>query len=248
MIRETQLIMGMPITLMTPHAQAAKAGFNDIFDFFRYVDQQYSPYIDTSDVAKVNRGELDENYYNPELREILDIAEKTKRETDGYFDVWHNGTFDPSGIVKGWSIKEASNMLKHHTDDFYIEAGGDIQVSGVNDTGKPWQIGIRNPFDHNENIAIVSLKNQAIATSGTAIRGNHIYNPTGKQPGNDIVSLSVIAANILDADRIATAAFAMGQSGIEFIQTLRGYEAYMVDNNKQATATSGWQKYEVNAS
>lgn len=245
MIKQTRMIMGMPITLMTPHEPNSKEAFEKTFDFFQQVDQRYSPFITTSEVSQINLHKLKESDYSPEMIEILEIAQKTKVETNNYFDVWHNNSFDPSGIVKGWAIQKAAKIMHDYTDDFYIEAGGDIQVHGISDKRAPWRIGIRNPFNRHENIAIISLNNYAVATSGTAIRGQHIYDPVSDKPLADIISLSVIAPKIIDADRMATAAFAMGKKGIAFIEKLNGYEGYMVSKDKRVTMTSGWKKYEV---
>ncbi|MCA9334858.1 FAD:protein FMN transferase [Candidatus Saccharibacteria bacterium] len=245
MTKETQLIMGMPITLIAPDGKNINTAFQKVFQFFHAIDKQFSPYIDSSEVSKINAGIITETEYSTEMKDVLQLSEQTQIETNGYFNVWHNGIFDPSGIVKGWAIQKASKLLHEYTNNFYVDAGGDIQTNGVNHEGLPWRIGIRNPFNRHENIAIVNLSNYAVATSGTAIRGEHIYNPhTGNSPA-DILSLSVIAQNILDADRIATAAFAMGQSGIRFIEEKPGYEGYMVGSSKQITATSGWKQYEV---
>ncbi|HUO62016.1 MAG TPA: FAD:protein FMN transferase [Candidatus Bathyarchaeia archaeon] len=245
MIKQNRIIMGMPITLMVPDSHGSHTAMAEVFEFFRRVDQTYSPFIETSHVSKINRQELVEDDYSNELREILDLAEQAKRDTDGYFDVWHDSVFDPSGIVKGWAIDRAAEIMRQYTNDFYVEAGGDIQVSGANDQQQPWRIGVRNPFNRDENIAVVSLDNHAIATSGTAIRGQHIYDPVTSRPLTDIVSLSVIAPNIIDADRMATAAFAMGERGIAFIENLPGYEAYMVDAGRRATLTSGWERFQL---
>ena len=77
------------------------------------------------------------------------------------------------------------------------------------------------------------MKDEGVATSGTYIRGLHIYNPRGgNEPVSDIVSLTVIGPNIHDADRFATAAFAMGAAGINFIEQLPGYEGYIIDKDK----------------
>ena len=86
-----------------------------------------------------------------------------------------------------------------------------------------------------------------MATSGTYIRGQHIYNPHNHgQEINDIKSLSVIGENVYEADRFATAAFAMGEDGINFIEQMPGLEGYMVDSGKNATFTSGFKGYVVN--
>ena len=237
----------MPVTVQCPDDTNPQA-IETIFDFLKAVDAKYSPYIETSDVAMINRGELDDENYDDELRTILNIAEQTKHETNGFFNVWHNNVFDPSGIVKGWAINKAAQKMHDYTENFYLEIAGDIQVSGTSASGDDWKIGIRNPFDRTQNISVVALHNKGIATSGTAIRGQHIYNPKSQTAIDDsLVSLSVIATGILDADRIATAAFAMGAEGIQFIEQLKGYEGYAVTKDRTVTMTSNWQKYEVAA-
>lgn len=245
MIKQTRIIMGMPIVLMTPDMSVTSENIEEVFAFFTYVDKTYSPFIDSSIVSRINRGEVGEPEYPGELREILAIAKSTKHQTNGYFDVWHKGNFDPSGIVKGWAIAEAAKIMAKFTNNFYVEAGGDIEVSGVNGEGNPWQIGVRNPFDRNQNVKIAILKNSAIATSGTAIRGQHIYDPVQGRELNDVASISVIASNIIDADRMATAAFAMGAKGIYFIEQLAGYEACAVMQDKTVITTTGWYNYEA---
>ena len=247
MIKQTRQIMGMPIVLMVSDDSATNENIEEVFSFFTYVDKTYSPFISTSIVSRINQGEIGEPEYTNELREILAIAKNTKHQTGGYFDVWHKGNFDPSGIVKGWAIAKAAQIIGKYSDNFYIEAGGDIQVSGMNDEGNPWQIGIRSPFDRHQNIKVISLKNSAIATSGTAIRGQHIYDPIGNKDLNEVASFSVIAPNIIDADRMATAAFAMGLRGIYFIEQLDGYEACAVMHDKTTITTAGWDHYEVKA-
>lgn len=247
MIKQTRLIMGMPIVLMTPDELVTDENIEEVFTFFTYVDKTYSPFIDSSIVSRISRGEIGEPEYPSELRDILVMAKKTKRQTSGYFDVWHEGNFDPSGIVKGWAIAEAAKIFSKYTDNLYVEAGGDIQVGGVNEEDEPWQIGIRNPFDRHQNIKVVALKNSAVATSGTAIRGQHIYDPIDNKKLDEVASITVIAPNIIDADCMATAAFAMGEKGIYFIEQLDGYEACAVMYDKTTIITTGWHTYEAKA-
>jgi len=96
-------------------------------------------------------------------------------------------------------------------------------------------------------LKVVGVAHEGVATSGTYIRGNHIYNPISKKPADAIASLTVIGPNIYEADRFATAAFAMGPSGITFVESLEGFEAYMVDNNRIATFTSGFERYSISS-
>jgi thiamine biosynthesis lipoprotein len=87
--------------------------------------------------------------------------------------------------------------------------------------------------------------NEGIATSGTYNRGQHIFNPTDptQKTITDIVSLSVIGPNVLEADRFATAAFAMGERGIYLIQQRPGLEGYVINRNNIATQTTGFETY-----
>ncbi len=180
------------------------------------------------------------------MKEIFNLAEKTKKDTNGYFDILTpKNIFDTSGIVKGWAIWKASELLKKEgSNNFYIDAGGDIQACGRNTNNEPWKIGIRNPFKGEDVIKVLSLENKGVATSGTYVRGQHIYNPKDKKEKiEDIVSLTVIGPNIYEADRFATAAFAMGHDGIFFIENLPSFEGYMISKDGIATMTNGFEKY-----
>ena len=236
--------MGMPITVKVVDPSVTEADIEKVFAYFRAVDDIFSTYKEHSEISKINRGELRAEEYSDEMKTILALSEQTKQETRGYFDIQHNGIADPSGIVKGWAIFQASHMLKEAgCTNFYIDAGGDIQVSGKKD-GNPWRIGIRNPFNRKEIVKVLAVMDKGIATSGTAIRGQHIYDPhLLHTPPQDIVSLTIIGPNVYEADRFATASFAMGKRGINFIEQLPGFEGYMIDASARATFTSGFERY-----
>lgn len=244
-MKQTRLIMGMPITITILDISAQTGDFNEVFTVFKKIDSQFSPYKKTSEVSRLNRKELLLEDISQEMREIFRLSDITKRESNGYFDIYRNGVLDPSGIVKGWAIQKAADMLKSKGfKNFYLDAGGDIQVSGKNADGKGWKIGIRNPFNRLEHVKTIRLLSGAVATSGTAMRGKHIYNPHAKYSAVDeIMSITVVASSIYDADRFATAAFAMGKKGIQFIQGKKDLEGYMIDKEGMATFTTGFGMY-----
>ena len=235
--------MGMPITIEVVDKSMTQKLMDKVFNYFREVDEKYSPYKSTSELSKINAG-LPRSKWSNEMKNIFDLCEQTKKDTFGFFDIHHKNKYDPSGLVKGWAIDNAAQILKKHKiKNFYVEAGGDIQVSGVNAEDNLWRVGIRNPYSINEIVKVVGVNNEGIATSGTYIRGLHIYNPNDNKKVNEVKSLTVIGPNIYDADRFATAAFAMGKKGISFIEMLPGFEGYMIDNEKVATFTRGFDKY-----
>ena len=243
-MKQLQLLMGMPITVEVVDPGVTEADIEKVFAYFRSVDNTFSTYKEHSEIAKINRGELGEEAYSDDMKTILAVSEQTRQETRGYFDIRHNGILDPSGIVKGWAILQAAHLLKDGgLTNFYIDAGGDIQVAGNKD-GEPWRIGIRNPFNRKEIVKVLVVTDKGVATSGTAIRGQHIYDPHHPDTSlQDVVSLTVIGPNVFEADRFATAAFAMGKRGIFFIQQLPGFEGYMIDASARATFTSGFERY-----
>lgn len=245
-MKQLQLLMGMPITVEILDAGATEADIEKVFASFRAIDETFSTYKEQSEISKINRGELTGDAYSEAMKTILALSEQTRQETRGYFDIRHDGMLDPSGIVKGWAILQAARMLKAAGFvNFFIDAGGDIQVAGTKQ-GHPWRVGIRNPFNRNEYVKVLALTDKGIATSGTAIRGQHIYNPHQPQmPIEEIVSLTIIGPDVYEADRFATAAFAMGKRGIYFIEQLAGFEGYMIDASARATFTSGFERYVV---
>lgn len=246
MMKDIRNMMGMTIRLKIVDPQAVKEDLDVVFEYLNFVDEKFSTYKTNSEISQINRREILPKNYSPEMKEVFSLLEKWQKLTNGYFNANHpDGYVDPSGLVKGWAINNSAKLLESRgLKNFYVEAGGDIQVAGKNEDGQAWKIGIKNPFVESENIKIVKLSNQGIATSGSYIRGDHIYNPHNPNKKiSKIVSLTVIGPNVYEADCLATAAFAMGELGINFIETLAGFEAYVVDENKIATMTSGFEKY-----
>lgn len=245
-MKQTRVMMGMPITIDIADPHATEAIFDEVFDYFNHIDEKFSTYKSTSEITAINNGSLALADASEEMQMVFTLSEETKQQTNGYFDIkTPNGHYDPSGLVKGWAIWNAAKLLeKRGFENFYVDAGGDIQPHGKNADGTLWAVGIKNPFNEIENVKVLYVTNEGVATSGTYIRGLHIYDPRdGNQPVSGIVSLTVVGPNIYEADRFATAAFAMGADGIKFIEALDGFEGYIIDKDKIATMTTGFEKY-----
>src|SRR5690349_20660849 len=101
MIRKTWIQMGMPVTVCIQDAGATEEDISEIASWFECVNQRFSPYLDTSEVCRMNAGALDRHEVSQEMALILSLCHQTTVETDGYFDPMRNGRFDPSGLVKG---------------------------------------------------------------------------------------------------------------------------------------------------
>jgi len=248
-MKDTRVLMGMPITVELVDEAARAEHIGQVFDYFDYVDRKFSTYKDDSEISALNRRELSLAETSPEMQLVFALAEQTRQATGGYFDIQRSGQMDPSGLVKGWAIYQAAQRLwLAGLENFYVEAGGDIQTSGHNGQGRLWRVGIRHPFNPAEIVKVLAVGQVGVATSGSYVRGQHIYRPGDDGPlDTEIVSLTVIGPDIYEADRFATAAFAMGAAGITFIDRLEGFEGYMIDRHGQATLTTGFGQYVVSA-
>ena len=228
--------MGMPVTVEIVDASASQASIDKVYAYFEYVDRTFSTYKDDSEISRINRHELSVEESSADMRTIFDLAEQTRLETDGFFDIRRGSIDDPSGIVKGWAIQNAAEILRQEGyENYYVDAGGDIQAAGKNGQGRKWRVGIQNPFNSQEIVKVLSISDCGVATSGTYVRGEHIYNPKNAgRPVNEIVSLTVIGPNVYEADRFATAAFAMGTAGIHFIEALEGFDGHLQQQFSEA--------------
>lgn len=246
-MKQVQIIMGTPVIIEILDSEAKQSLFDEVFNYFKYVDEKFSTYKDDSEITAINNKTIKEEEVSKDMKEVFKLSKETAKLTKGYFNILTpGGTIDPSGLVKGWSILNASKILKNHDiKNFYVEAGGDIQAYGKNAKGEPWSIGIQNPFNKKREIVKkIYIQDKGIATSGNYVRPGHIYNPINKKDAlSEIVSISVIGPNVFEADRFATAAFAMGKNGIIFIEHLEGFEGYSIDKNKVATMTTGFNNY-----
>ncbi len=241
--KQTRILMGMPITVEIVDPVASLDIFDKVFDYFEYVDQKFSTYKPMSEISLINQGLIDLKETSLDMAAIFEFAEQWRQATGGYFNIEHEGMYDPSGLVKGWAISNAAEIIRQAGfSNYYVDAGGDFQVSGHNRYGQKWHVGIRNPFNMQEIVKVLSVSDCGVVTSGTYIRGEHIYDPIQSgSTNNDIVSLTVIGPDVYEADCYATGAFAMGRDGIKFIETLEGFEGYMIDTNRMATFTSGFE-------
>ena len=184
-IRRVEFIMGMPIILDVRH-DGADAAVEAAYAWFREVDAIFSTYKDDSEISRLNRGELHRRECTDDMKFILDRCEELTEITDGYFDMraTPDRTLDPSGLVKGWSVDRAAELLlAAGCKNFAVSAGGDMRLAGRADPEPEWRVGIQHPTERDKIAAVVAGNDLAVATSGAYIRGDHVVDPhTGMSP------------------------------------------------------------------
>ena len=146
---------------------------------------------------------------------------------------------DLGGIAKGYAADAALAVLKQHgISSALVDAGGDIVV-GAPPPGKPgWRIGIA-PLTKKDAppSRFLTLKNAGIATSGDAwqffeingVRYSHIVDPKTGYGLTQRSSVTVIAADGITSDALASAVSVLGpEKGVALIDQTCGTSALVV--------------------
>ena len=146
-----------------------------------------------------------------------------------------NSELDLGGCVKGYAVDKAVEKMKLSFENFIINAGGDLFASG-NFHGEKWKVGIANPENPKEDIFLIEIQNQALATSGSYRRKWNIKNQnfhhlvSGKNNKNisKLKSASVMAQTTMLADTLATIIFLLGEkSGDKFLEKYDTFGFYI---------------------
>jgi thiamine biosynthesis lipoprotein len=231
-------LMGMPVSLALRGRHVdddlARVAWERCVAELTEVDLVFSTYREDSFVSRLGRGEIDLAACPAEVPEVLALGERARVESGGAFDVRRPGpdgvpTLDPSGVVKGWAVQRASAHLVALPDtDVCLSAGGDLVCHVADDARPAWRIGIENPSAPLQLLATVEVRRGAVATSGTAHRGEHITDArTGDVPGS-LASVTVLADDLTWADIDATAAYAMGDDALTWLRDRPGRRGVVV--------------------
>jgi thiamine biosynthesis lipoprotein len=135
---------------------------------------------------------------------------------------------DFGGVAKGWAAHQTVEMLKKYGPAL-MNASGDIAISGLRADGEAWQIGVKNPFEPETDFEILKLKRGGVATSGRDRRywsqngqlRHHIINPNTGQPAEtDVMTATVVAPTVMEAEAAAKAVLILGgEEGLKWIES-----------------------------
>ncbi|WP_427919364.1 FAD:protein FMN transferase [Streptomyces sp. cg40] len=233
-------VMGFPVSLRIDDEGGGSRldeTADAVFAWLREVDTRFSPFRPDSEVCRYDRGELQLPDLGADLTEVLDLCEQYRLATGGAFDVRLPGRpLDPCAVVKGWSVQRAAELLTAAgARRFILNAGGDVVVSGG-----PWRVGVRHPEHADQLCTVLELTDGAVATSARYERGDHIVDGRTGRPATGLLSLSVVAASLTEADATATAAFAMGPEGVDWAAARPGCEIFAVDADRRVRRTPGF--------
>jgi thiamine biosynthesis lipoprotein len=238
--------MGMPVQIDLRDADVDPTTLDAAFDWLRVVDQTFSTYKPESEISRLDRGELTISECRPEVDEVLVRCARLREETAGFFSVRAGGRLDPSGLVKGWAVGKAADLLSAAgARNFSINAGGDIVLRGRAAPEELWRIGIQHPLQRDKVAAVLAGQDIAIATSGEYERGRHVIDPhTGRAP-TGLLSATIVGPDLATADAYATATFAMGDGGPAWAAALGDYDALCITAGQAVLTSPGLDRYRV---
>lgn len=178
------------------------------------LEQRFSLYRPDSEASRLAAGEIALPDASPQTRDAYGDALAWRSATGGDFTPHRpDGVIDLSGIVKAYGIRDAGGVLDAAgIGDWLVDIGGDV----LSRSSRPgtWRAGIADPHSPSSLLTSVPLGERwtAIATSGTAARGEHVWRST--QLG-DLIQVTVAGRDIVEADVLATAILAGGLPALD---------------------------------
>ncbi|MES2995221.1 MAG: FAD:protein FMN transferase [Verrucomicrobiota bacterium] len=129
---------------------------------------------------------------------------------------------DLSAIAKGHAVDLAAGFLNEAgIRNFLIEIGGELRGQGCKPDGSPWWVSLARCSDESPE-TVIALCGMSVATSGNEFR-DHLVDPRdGSVAGKNLVSVTVLARECMEADAWATALFVVGhQEGLRLAEQQR---------------------------
>jgi thiamine biosynthesis lipoprotein len=205
------------------------------------VDRVFSTYKDSSPVSRLRRGEVSLGETPPQVADVLDLCQRAKSLSAGWFDPWAlPGGVDPTGYVKGWAAQLALGEFRGlAASGVIVNAAGDIATFGGPSPDAVFRTGIVRPDDSQRLAAVVELRG-CLATSGEAQRGAHLFNPFTREFSGAVASASVTGPDLGLCDALATALSVGGHDVMVLIDNIGEYEAMTIDATGSMRATPGF--------
>jgi thiamine biosynthesis lipoprotein len=210
------------------------------------IERHFSLFLPDSDIRRMARGELTLAKADRRVREVEALCRDARQRSNGLFDAWRDGTFDPTGLVRGWAVDRLTDRyllpLLHElgASAVGLNAGGDARLHTAPTSAWRWRLGLADPRQESRAvrsrrgglaetasapscaeprppvIATVEIMDGAVATAGPAGRGI-VLDPRTGGPALSVASATVLADTLTEADLWATTAVAAGFGTLDWI-------------------------------
>lgn len=190
-----------------------------------------------------------------EIENLLENVDFRKIETDGNsVKIPADFQIDTGSLTKGYTGDKVMDIFrKNGIKSAIINLGGNVQTLGAKPDGSLWKVAVKNPFQPDAEMCILSVEDKAVITSGNYERfftGDdgvnywHIIDTkTGKPAGNGLVSVTIIGGNGLECDALSTALFVAGtEKAVEYWQKNDNFDMILVTDDGKIIITDGIEK------
>lgn len=163
-----------------------------------------------------------------------------------------DASLDVGAIAKGFAAEEAAAILHDNgIENAILSFGGNIIALG-DKMGVPFNVAIEDPIHEGENIAVLSVKDMAIVTSGDyqryyEVNGKrycHIIDSKTLYPATLHSSVTVVSKDSTMADVLSTALFTMSiEDGEELIRSFKDVYVMWVSKDGTITYSKGFKDH-----
>jgi thiamine biosynthesis lipoprotein len=158
---------------------------------------------------------------------------------------------DLGGIAKGYILEKGYKTLKRFgIDNGLIDGGGDVYCWGLKPDGSRWEVGVANPLSPSSYLAVLTVSNKAVFTSGdyerkfteNKVNYHHIFDPKTGYPARLCHGVTVIGDNIPQINGLSSTIFILGPAkGMKFLKKYPGVEAIIVSEKGEILVSPGFE-------
>ncbi|MBI1350094.1 MAG: FAD:protein FMN transferase [Actinomycetales bacterium] len=231
-------VMGTMSSIVVPAGEVARHGLAAVDRALgaargelEMLDRRFSHYRADSEITRWQLAEQVSNEAVADIGHVLAECARLAADSEGVFTTRNprTGALDTAGYVKGYAIGRAADVLgRAGLASFAVGVGGDGYFAGMPAQGRPWQVAVQHPERRFGVVAVIPVIDGAVATSGTAERGEHIWMGDEQPTGGTVASFTVVGPSIAEADAYATIGFAMGEAGPAWVARHGGYRSLLV--------------------
>ncbi len=159
---------------------------------------------------------------------------------------------DLGGTAKGWAAARAADMLAP-LGPCLVNAGGDLAIYGTLPGTDGWTVGVTDPDDALKSLAILTVRDRGVATSGvdyrhwtrSGVAQHHLIDPRTLRPVvTDLQTATIIAPDAAWADLYALVVMLLGRAeGLAFLAEHPELDGLLLDSTGRRWFTPGMEQY-----
>jgi thiamine biosynthesis lipoprotein ApbE len=209
-------------------AGRAEKYFGEVFSQTKRIEEKFSSYLPQSETILIWQGVILKP--SEEYSYLTKIAEQARQETEGLFDVNHSDQPDFGGIVKGYALDRAVELLKKHKiKNAMFNFGGQIYAVGASSLKTDyWEVKLDVGKDSMKKL---KLKNQSISASNLSERGMHIVSPESGQKVTSKRLVYIIDPSATKADYLSTAFMAANELQLKKLMSAQKSSYLIISEN-----------------